>query len=174
MNRTERPIRLFACAAAGLVALSSGGCAGGSSSGQATVTVTAEQSVASEPEATEPEVELPAEPANPVPLLKKVKGCVLEAGTESGDRDMNGNRFASCSFMDNSGTPGTTVTVRTFPGDPQQYAIDPEQLKSDDSNKVIIGKDFTAVITGDWSSYSSEVDPKVIAKQVGGTYQSSS
>jgi hypothetical protein len=153
------------------------GCAG-SDSPSAGATVTATVSVTRSPsdlaEGAESEGEVPAEPANPVPVLRKVKGCVIEDGTEVGDHDIAGNRYASCSFMDNAGTPGTSVTVRTYPGDPMQWHPMPDQLKSDDSTKVIMGDDFTVVITGDWQSYSRDVDPNAIAKLVGGTFQAAS
>lgn len=125
-------------------------------------------------EDTESQGEVSSEPANPVPILKKVKGCIIEDGTEVGEHDVYGNRYVSCSFMDNADTPGTRVTVRTYPGDPKQWDPMPENLKSDDSSKVILGDDFMVVLTGDWSDYSRDVNPKTIAKLVGGTYQPAS
>jgi len=130
------------------------------------------------------------EPANPVPIVKKIKGCVLDEGTEVGEHDVWGNRFASCSFMDNGltdengnakggngksepGTSGTGVTARTYPGDPRQLETNPQFLKSDDGTKRIIGKDFVVTITGIWTAYSKHLGPKEIeeiARQVGGEY----
>ena len=107
--------------------------------------------------------------ANPVEILQKIPGCKIPKGTEVGDTDIDGNLYASCHFKDNSGTDGTDVTVRTFAGDPAQLAT-AEELSSDDSHKVIVGDDFTATITGDWSSYSAHIDPSEIAALVGGTY----
>jgi hypothetical protein len=108
------------------------------------------------------------EPANPVLILKKIPNCILDAGTSVGMHDIDGNRYVSCSFLDNSGTPGTAITARTYPGDPKQ--LDPKNLISDDSHKQIVGSDFIVSITGDWSSYSSGVDPKNIATVVGGEF----
>lgn len=109
------------------------------------------------------------EPSNPVPILEKVDGCELEAGTEVGETDIDGNRYASCNFMDNSGSAGTNVTARTYPGDPKDFAT-ADQLRGDDSHKVILGQDFIVTITGDFAAYSADVDPEVIADQVGGEY----
>ncbi|GAA4123676.1 hypothetical protein GCM10022415_29080 [Knoellia locipacati] len=58
--------------------------------------------------------------------------------------------------------------MRTYPGDPKVWDTMPENLRSDDSHKVIIGEDFLASITGDWNSYSKHINPSTIAKQVGG------
>ena len=139
-----------------------------------TATVSITPSTTELGEDAESEGAVPAEPANPVPILQKIKGCVIDEGTEVGDHDVAGNRYASCSFMDNADTPGTSVTVRTYPGDPMEWHPMPDQLQSDDSNKVILANDFTVVITGDWQSYSRDVDPETIAKLVGGTFQPAS
>jgi hypothetical protein len=34
-------------------------------------------------------------------MLKKIKACVLDEGTEVGEHDISGNRYAGCHFMDN-------------------------------------------------------------------------
>lgn len=111
--------------------------------------------------------------SNPVDLLKKIDGCHIPAGTEVGDTDIDGNRYASCNLKDNAGTDGTDVTARTFPGDPTQLAT-ADELSADDSHKIIVGSDFIVTITGDWSSYSRHVDPAEIAAQLGGTVQPAS
>ena len=161
------------------------GC-GGSGNAAPTVTVTAPPAAgatpasptpdpsASSPDATaEPEGEgaVPSEPRNPVPILKKVRGCVLAADTEVGETDIYGNRYAGCDFLDNSGTPGTSVIVRTYPGDPRQWESTPDNLRTDDSHKIIVGEDFVLTITGDFSDYSRHISSKAVAKQVGGEYQ---
>ena len=100
-----------------------------------------------------------------------------------GEHDVWGNRFASCSFMDNiatdengkpePGTAGTGVVARTYPGDPRQVETNPEFLKSDDSTKRIIGKDFVVTITGMWTAYSKHfgsTEINEIARQVDGEY----
>lgn len=167
---TDRPLRLLPLLAACALLPGVAACGTGSSTGQTTVTVTAE------PEQAPTELDDPGtaplpEPASPIPILKKVKGCTPQAGTEVGERDIDGNRYASCDFFDmDDGTAGTVVTVRTYPGDPREYHPDPSGLTSDDSNKVILGPDFSVIITGDWANYSRDIDPKVIADQVGGTY----
>jgi len=123
------------------------------------------------------------EPSNPVPILMRISDCVLQDGTEVGEHDVWGNRFASCSFMDNiatdangnpqPGTAGTGVVARTYPGDPRQLETNPAFLKSDDGTKRIIGKDFVVTITGIWTAYSKHLGPKEIkeiARQVDGEY----
>lgn len=114
--------------------------------------------------------ETSVEMANPVDILRKVEGCEIPAGSEVGDTDIDGNRYASCDFMDNSGTAGTDVTARTYPGDPRDFAS-ADLLQGDDSHKVILGEGFLVLITGDFASYSKDVDPEEIAQQVGGEYQ---
>lgn len=103
---------------------------------------------------------------NPVQILQKLDGCVLPAGAVQGDTDMNGDRMAECSYQDNQGTDGTSVTVYTNTSKPDLPGI-----TADDSHKIITGKDFVLEITGDWSAYSAHIDPAQIAKQVGGSVQ---
>lgn len=124
---------------------------------------------APEAAATAPETPEVVEMANPVEILRKVDGCELPAGSEVGETDINGNRYASCDFMDNSGTAGTSVTARTYPGNARDFAT-LDQLQGDDSTKVILGEDFTVTVTGDFATYSAEVDPEDIADQVGGQF----
>lgn len=173
MGSTPRVIGSLALSVGGMSLAILSACSAPANPG-ATITVT--ETVTSSPGAEDLGMsgEAPKEPANPVPLLERVQGCIPEGGTEVGDHDINGNRYASCSFLDNGGTPGTAVTVRTYPGDPRTWDPMPEQLTSDDSNKVIVGDDFVVVITGDWDEYSQNVDPADIADQVGGTLVPSS
>lgn len=75
---------------------------------------------------------------------------------------MDGNRYASCDYMDNGGSAGTDVTVYTSAGKPTA------KLQNDDSHKVIVGPHFIAGVTGDWSSYSSTFDVGSVAQALGG------
>jgi len=103
------------------------------------------------------------QPANPVTILKKIKGCVIAPGVEAGQTDINGNRYAECSFKDN-----TSVLVTTFPGDPRLFEPFPEGLTSDDSRKAIIGRDFLVTIHLIDVIGTSQVDFDKVAQQVGG------
>jgi hypothetical protein len=110
---------------------------------------------------------LTAQARNPVDLLRKITGCHLDDGVETGERDIDGDRYASCNFLDNQGTNGTDVTVYTGAG----QRPDMTNFVTDDSHKVITGPDWFLVITGNWGGdgYSRHVDPAVVAGQVGGT-----
>jgi hypothetical protein len=48
-----------------------------------------------------PQLERHLSPLTPVPMLKKIKACVLDEGTEVGEHDISGNRYAGCHFMYN-------------------------------------------------------------------------
>jgi len=100
---------------------------------------------------------------NPVTMLKKLDGCVLPAGSSVGETDMDGNRYASCDYMDNGGSAGTNVTVYT-----SAAGAPLAQLPNDDSHKVIVGSHFIAGVTGDWSAYSSTFDVDSVAQSLGG------
>ena len=110
----------------------------------------------------------PTGPANPVPILKKITGCILEAGAKNGRPDVFGGRFSSCYFMDNGDhSQGTDVTIYAYPGDPKQF--NSKLTTPSDGTAIILGSDFAVIITyiaGDTSSPA--VDLSQIATQVGG------
>jgi hypothetical protein len=131
---------------------------------------------------TTPEPVTPRAPVNPVPILKKIKGCVVKPEVVAGETDIYGNRYAVCNFMDAVDAEGnvmgkgvgTEVEVRTFPGDPRT-AVPVDPYRSDDNTKYIIGKDFVVTITnvGKVTGYveltpSPLADPNKIASEVGG------
>lgn len=135
MDKTKWLVGASACVAV----LAVGGCGGSASSGKT-----------------------PSSAPNPVAMLKKLVGCVLPAGSSVGETDMDGNRYASCYYMDNAGSEGTNVTVYTSAGPPTAT------LQNDDSHKVIVGSHFIAGVTGDWSAYSSTFDVDSVAQSLGG------
>lgn len=130
--------------------------------------------VAEEPTAAPEPVESDApEPRNPVDLLKQLGDPDCKTQAEAGEVDVNGNWYASCKWMDNSGTGGTELTVRTYPGDPLELDPNPRPFRSSDSNRFIIGSDFVAMITGDWTAYSKRFTKErltAIADKLGGEY----
>ena len=71
-------------------------------------------------------------------------------------------------FLDNSGSVGTDITLRVLPGDPNELATEYEDFTPDDSHKVIVGPNFYAVVTGDFASYSKDVNIQQIADTLGG------
>lgn len=122
-----------------------------------------------EPEDVVPE-EVP-EPRNPVPMLKgAAPNCKTDA--VAGEVDIMGNRYATCYWQDNGGSDGTAFEVRTYPGEPERWS--PEwPFMSSDSQRFIIGEDFIASVTGDWSTYSDWLDEATLqelAKRLGGKY----
>ncbi|MFT4228482.1 hypothetical protein [Micropruina sp.] len=154
-----------------LALLMLGGCS--ASTPAAPPTEVASTSAVSTPEEAEPggEPELP-DPRKPVDLIKQFGDRSCKTQAEAGEEDVYGNRYASCSWQDNADTPGTELTVRTYPGDPLEF--DPNvPFRSTDSNRIIIGDDFVATITGDWTSYSKGFTTKklgAIADKLGGEY----
>lgn len=106
----------------------------------------------------------PVVPANPVPILAKITGCVVADGTIAGLTDINGNRYAACKLGKDG--KGGEVDVRTYPGDPR--VLDP-RMSSDDSRGVIIGPTFTATVIAPGGLTSSRMPLAEIAAQVGGT-----
>jgi hypothetical protein len=110
---------------------------------------------------------------NPVDILRKVRGCVIPAGTVSGSHDLMGERYASCDFMNNGnvqadgsgGTAGTGVTVYTG-----VLAANRPADVSDDNHQVITGFDFVLILTQPPGGYNVPVDPQTVASEVGGTY----
>lgn len=112
---------------------------------QATVTVTesqnTEQSTSGTPTEGDPQ---PQTPPNPVTILKQVKNCTMEPGTEVGSSDVYGNKFASCDHAN-----GDNVTVYGY-----QYPLTEsviagyENLQPDDDHKIIIGDRWSLIITG--------------------------
>lgn len=102
-----------------------------------------------------------SEPANPVPIMAKIKGCVFGANVTSGSADVNGNRFASCDLNPKSEDSQAQVMVKTYAGTPPVSA-------PDDSTRYVVGPDFKVSVTGDFGSYSANVDLQAIAAQVGG------
>lgn len=111
-----------------------------------------------------------AEPGNPVPILKKITGCILEAGAKNGTLGLSGSfRVAGCHFMDNGPDhfEGTGVGVTTYPGDPKQFGY--ELTTPSDGTDVILGSNFVVSITYVAGSTSSPaVDLKKISTEVGG------
>jgi hypothetical protein len=101
------------------------------------------------------------EAPNPVDILKKIEGCVLEPGVTVGEDDINGNRYASCFIKDY-----IDVTARTFTLDP--FPIYPELLEPDDSHRVVLGDNFMVNVTADPSAFAADVDMGEIAAAVGG------
>lgn len=169
-----RPDKLFIAPAVAVLVLALGAC---SSQPTPTVTVTAPapqpSAVVAEPPAdaereAEPEPVNPSdvpsykEPSNPVAILKEIPSCKLEEGVVAGDTDIFGNRFADCTIGD-TGQRGHNVSVRTYPGDPRIYDIDPDRnLKSDDSRTIIIGEDFTATVSAIYAG--TRTDKAVVAQ----------
>ena len=98
MGSTPRVIGSLALSVGGMSLAILSACSAPANPG-ATITVT--ETVTSSPGAEDLGMsgEAPKEPANPVPLLERVQGCIPEGGTEVGDHDINGNRYASCSFL---------------------------------------------------------------------------
>lgn len=76
-----------------------------------------------------------ATPKNPVELAKKITGCDV-GDAESGDTDINGNRFTECYDPD-----GNVISVHTYAGHPDNYNIEGPRY-SDDSITYIMGEDF--------------------------------
>lgn len=137
--------------------------AGGSGQGAAvavtaTATATVTVTVVPTPSATSA---TSAVPSNPVPILAKIKGCVVADGTITGLTDIVGDRYATCKL----GTGGE-VLVRTYPGDPR--VLDPK-MRSDDSQASIIGSTFVAIVRPPYGLTSSKMPLADIAAQVGGT-----
>lgn len=157
-----------------LLAVIALGFASACSAGPAGTTEPASSSVAPEStvESVEPAPAQEVEPRNPVDVIRQLGDPTCKTKAEAGEEDINGNWYASCSWYDNSGTPGTEFTVRTYPGDPTEF--DPNvPFRSTDSNRVIIGVDFAATITGDWTSYSKRFTSKTLvamAEKLGGDY----
>ena len=99
-------------------------------------------------------------PDNPVPILKKIKGCD-PGDAVAGQEDISGNRYASCPY------PGSQeLEVRTYPGAPKNFAGDSGWLQSRDDKYAIVGRTFIVSI---WYPDES-VNPRAIAKEVGGTF----
>lgn len=121
-------------------------------------TVTALPSPAATPDAVQPTTR--PVPANPVPILAKIKGCVIPADTKVGLTDIRGDRYAGCDLS------GVAIDVRTFPGDPK--VVSPDWLRSDDGRRVIVGSDFTVVASAAPSSLA-KIHLEEIAAEVGGT-----
>ncbi len=158
--------------AAGLLAATavSGGCSG-EAAGKRPATVTVTVPVTASP-ATVTALPSPAAtfdavqpttrpvPANPVPILAKIKGCVIPADTKVGLTDIQGDRYAGCDLS------GVAIEVRTFPGDPK--VVSPDWLRSDDGRRVIVGRDFTVVASAAPSSLA-KIHLEEIAAEVGGT-----
>lgn len=126
------------------------------------VTVTALPSPAAAPKA--PTSAPPVVPANPVPILAKIKGCVIPDGTTAGLTDIAGDRYATCKLGKDGN--GGEVMVRTYPGDPR--VLDPK-MRSDDSQAFIIGSTFVAIVRAPGGLTSSKMPLAEIAAQVGGT-----
>ncbi len=106
----------------------------------------------------------PVVPANPVPILEKINGCVVADGTIAGLTDINGNRYATCKLGKDG--KGGEVAVHTYPGDPRVFS---PRMSSDDSRGVIIGPTFTATVIAPGGLTSSKMPLAEIAAQVGGT-----
>src|SRR4051812_27027608 len=109
-----------------------------------------------------------AQAENPVDILKKIPECQLAPGETQGNHDAYGDRYADCSFLDNQGREGTSITVYTYVAGKEP---DDSQFVTDDSRKIIKGPEFLMSITGDWASYSSHISPQEIASEVGGKFQ---
>jgi len=164
--------------AAGLLAATAvlGGCSGeaaGKRPATATVPAVTTVTVTAVPESPATVTALPSPPAvtarpvpaNPVPILAKIKGCVLEADTKVGLTDISGNRYATCKIKVDRG--GVSIDARTFPGDPR--VVSPNWLaRSDDGWRVIVGADFTVVASADPGDLA-KIRLDEIAAEVGGT-----
>ncbi|WP_162794461.1 hypothetical protein [Nocardioides houyundeii] len=131
---------------------------------RATVTVTATVTNSATPEPPSAPEGFAGELKNPVSILRKIQGCTIPAGTETGDRDIHGSLYADCELSE-----VVNVTVRTYAVDPLILPPDTyPDLVPDDSNKVIFGPDFTVNIWGS-PEYLAEVPSvETIAAQVGG------
>jgi len=100
----------------------------------------------------------------PVPILAQSKGCVVADGTNTGFTDIVGDRYATCK-LDTDGKGGE-VLVRTYPGDPR--VLD-QKMRSDDSQALIFGSTFVAIVRPPYGLTSSKMSLTDIAAQVGGT-----
>ena len=128
--------------------------------------------------ATSPEVEGDSRPVgssvNPVDVLKKVPDCKIGAGVESGEPDMNGNLYASCTIEDvkfkSEGVYFTDVDVTARAVNPADaMALGYGDIDTDDSHKVIFGNGFYLVLTADPAVFGTgAVDAEKIAAAVDG------
>jgi len=102
-------------------------------------------------------------PGNPVTILHRVAGCVLEAGTTSGSVDINGNRYASCTL--HPGQPRQAdVTVRTFPAAPTGGPF-----YSNDTTRIVVGPTFIVMVTPAMGETITPAALSYLAHDVGGT-----
>lgn len=116
-----------------------------------------------------------ASSVNPVDVLKKVPGCTIGPGVETGEPDMDGNLYASCAIKDvdftEDGEDYTTdidVTARAVNPD-DAVAQGYEDATPDDSHKVIFGDGFYLVLTGEPAVFGTRaVDVDAIATAVDG------
>ena len=155
-----------------LVAIPLAGCSSQapSPSAPATVTVTAAappvSGTTSAPVVSAPSVTTPVEPANPVPILGKIVGCVIGPDVVAGSHDIDGNRYADCKLSLPAGQHAA-VTVRTYPSDPR--VVEARTIRSDDTTKTVTGPTFVVKVTPDTASHITEAGMAAIAAQVGGT-----
>lgn len=106
---------------------------------------------------------------NPVTLLKKIKGCVIENNAVIGETDIDGNTYASC-FVGGEGGYETghdyRFTARTNEVRPQSVG---GQTNIDDTTAVIYGDTWYVVMDGTFGNPLSPADVQKYAAQLGGT-----
>lgn len=117
-----------------------------------------------------------AQPANPVTILRET-GATLPAGTEVGQIDVNGDRYASASYPWPGGGTGEQLTVYTYA---DQSAMDSAMATlavPQDGEAFIVGHLWVMEVTAVEGSATTadgfyyQVSPKILAAETHGTLQ---
>lgn len=104
---------------------------------------------------------------NPVTYLQQLKGCTVDPNTVIGDVDITGGRYATCAYHNTQdGSDGTTVTARTFHGQPADNYPDIVGAAGDQT-VLILKPGVMLEVTGP-TTYATPIDVDAIAKAISG------
>lgn len=106
---------------------------------------------------------------NPVDLLRKIPGCIVQDNAKMGSADIDGNLYAGCrhggATDDGSGpTNSVDITVRTNTVTPQALG----QLQPNDNLQLAYGPTWLAEVRPMFGNATYSITAEKVAKLLGG------